>query len=101
MREMHEAEKQQFLSTAIPCHCESCIIRILHVTMTLDEFLDKQGLSGAQFAERIGVDPATIYRIRTGRTFPHRRTMRAIIRETSGEVTANDLVGLQTKETTD
>lgn len=69
--------------------------------MTLDEFLDKQGLSGAQFAERIGVDPATIYRIRTGRTFPHRRTMRAIIRETSGEVTADDLVGLETRETTD
>ena len=101
MREMHEVEKLQFIFNVVPGHCESCNIRILNVLMTLDEFVNKQGLSGARFAQRVGVDPATIYRIRTGRTFPHRRTMRAIIRETSGDVTANDLVGLNQREDTE
>ena len=66
--------------------------------MTLDDYLNKQGLSGAGFAELIGVDPATIYRIRTGRSFPHRSTLRASIRETGGEVSANDLVGVNVEE---
>ena len=60
--------------------------------MTLDEYLTTNGISGAAFAERIGVNAATVYRIKTGRVFPHRSTLAAIVEATEGAVTANDLV---------
>lgn len=60
--------------------------------MTLDKYLTTFDISGADFADQIGVNAATIYRIRTGRVFPHRKTMQAIISATDGAVTANDLV---------
>jgi len=60
--------------------------------MTLNDYLTTNSITGANFAEKIGVNAATVFRIRTGRVFPHRKTMAAIIAETDGEVTANDLV---------
>lgn len=60
--------------------------------MKLDEYLNVNGISGAAFAERIGVNAATVYRIKTGRVFPHRSTLAAIVEATGGAVTANDLV---------
>ena len=82
-------------------YCESCIIRILHTMMSLDEYLIRHGLSGPAFAARIGVDAATVYRIRRGQVQPHRRTIRAIIRETSAQVTVNDLIYLGSDELDD
>lgn len=61
-------------------------------TMTLNDYLTTNSITGAHFAEKIGVNAATVFRIRTGRVFPHRKTMRAIIMVTEGAVTANDLV---------
>lgn len=60
--------------------------------MTLNDYLTTNSITGANFAEKIGVNAATVFRIRTGRVFPHRKTMRAIIMVTEGAVTANDLV---------
>lgn len=60
--------------------------------MTLDEYLKTKRISGAKFAVLISVNAATVFRIRTGRVFPHRKTMRAIIKVTGGAVSANDLV---------
>lgn len=62
--------------------------------MNLDEYLTTNGISGADFARTIGVNPATVFRIRTGRVFPHRSTMAAIIEATEGNVTANDLMSI-------
>ncbi|RLJ59103.1 DNA-binding Xre family transcriptional regulator [Litoreibacter meonggei] len=66
--------------------------------MKLDEYLKINGISGASFAERIGVNPATVFRIRTGRVFPHRSTLTAIVVATDGAVSANDLVEIPKKE---
>jgi transcriptional regulator with XRE-family HTH domain len=60
--------------------------------MKLDDYLNANGISGADFADRIGVNAATVYRIRTGRVFPHQKTIRAIIAATEGAVTVNDLL---------
>ncbi len=60
--------------------------------MKLDDYLKANSISGADFAKTIGVDAATVFRIRTGRVFPHRRTMLAIIMATGGQVSANDLI---------
>lgn len=62
--------------------------------MKLDDYLTAHGISGADFARSIGVNPATVFRIRTGRVFPHRSTMAAIIEATEGKVTANDLISI-------
>lgn len=60
--------------------------------MTLDDYLKKRSVSGPVFAERIGVDPATVYRIRKGQVLPHRRTILAIIEATEGLVGLSDLL---------
>lgn len=62
--------------------------------MKLDEYLTTNGISGADFARTIGVNPATVFRIRTGRVFPHRTTMAAILEPTEGAVTANDIMNI-------
>lgn len=65
--------------------------------MTLDQWLAENRLTEAEFAPRIGVTQSTVNRIRKGQ-MPSRDTIEAIFRETSGEVTANDLAGLTTNE---
>lgn len=60
--------------------------------MTLDEYLKSNRMTAAKFAEMIDVNEATVFRIRTGRVFPHRKTMRAIFAATNGAVTANDML---------
>lgn len=101
MHEMHGAETPRAQSIAHLHHCESCNIRIMHMTMTLDEYLQQNRISGPTFASRIGVDPATVYRIRRGQVLPHRRTIRAIVRETNAAVTVEDLVLLRNDEEED
>ena len=92
MHEMHEAETPVRQPISHLHHCESCNIRIMHMEMTLDEYLQQNRISGPAFASRIGVDPATVYRIRRGHVLPHRRTIKAIVRETNSQVTVEDLV---------
>ncbi|AUR00791.1 hypothetical protein PhaeoP88_03470 [Phaeobacter inhibens] len=60
--------------------------------MTLDDYLTTHSISGPVFAAQIGVDPATVYRIRKGRVLPHRRTILAIIEATEGLVGLSDLL---------
>lgn len=60
--------------------------------MKLDDYLHLNGLTGAKFAEQIGVDPATVYRIRSGKVLPHRKTLQAIWDATKGLVSPNDFL---------
>lgn len=62
--------------------------------MTLDDYLTTNKISGPKFAQRIKVDPATIYRIRRGYVVPHRETMQAIITASGGDISVEDLVQL-------
>lgn len=64
--------------------------------MTLDDYLKTRSISGPDFAARIGVDPATVYRIRKGRVLPHRRTILSIIEATEGLVGLSDLLVVDT-----
>lgn len=60
--------------------------------MKLDSYLKQQCISSGQFATVVGVNSSTIYRIRTGQTFPHRKTIQAIWQATDGQVGPNDLL---------
>ena len=60
--------------------------------MTLAQYLKREGLTDAQFAERVGVERSTITRLRGGQR-PSANTLIAIMEETGGEVTANDFFG--------
>lgn len=66
--------------------------------MTLDDYLKTHSVSGPAFAERIGVDPATVYRIRKGHVLPHRRTIVAIIQATDGLVGLGDFISAETPQ---
>lgn len=60
--------------------------------MRLSAYLEKHAVSPEEFAERIGVHVATVYRLLGGYVFPKRGNLVAILRETNGEVTADDLI---------
>jgi len=62
--------------------------------MKLDSYLKQYCISSGQFAAKVGVNCSTIYRIRTGRTFPHKKTIQAIWQATGGQVGPNDLLGI-------
>lgn len=62
--------------------------------MKLNEYLHLNSLGLNEFARRIGVDPATVHRIKNGTVTPHRRTMALIHKATSGAVCPNDLMQL-------
>ncbi|MEZ0064007.1 DNA-binding transcriptional regulator YdaS (Cro superfamily) [Bradyrhizobium elkanii] len=51
--------------------------------------------SKAAFAEKIGVTPQMISAYCSDRMWPGKERMEAIIRETGGNVTANDFLDLQ------
>lgn len=68
--------------------------------MTLDDYLKTHSVSGPAFAERIGVDPATVYRIRKGLVLPHRKTILAIIQATEGLVGLADFISVEASQTT-
>lgn len=57
--------------------------------MTLTQYLEREGLTDAQFADKIGVERSTVTRLRAGQ-MPSSKTLLAIIEITGGEVTAND-----------
>lgn len=62
--------------------------------MQLGSYLKREGISLADFARRIGVANASVVqRYVIGARIPRRVPMSAILRETRGEVQANDFVG--------
>lgn len=62
--------------------------------MQLLDYLVQNGITQAQFAERLGTTAATICRIADGAVVPRRELMLKIYDQTGGQVTPNDLVGV-------
>lgn len=62
--------------------------------MTLDSWLVGTKTLNNEFARRIGVSRVTLYRLKTGRRLPDRRTMEKIHAATNGAVTPNDFFNL-------
>lgn len=60
--------------------------------MNLSDYLKRERLTQAQFAERVGAHPVTVNRWATGAAVPKRRQMQEIERATAGEVTPNDML---------
>ena len=60
--------------------------------MTLDAYLREHNISGADFAQRLGISEASITRIRRGEQNISRELMRSIIEQSGGAVTADALV---------
>ena len=60
--------------------------------MDLDTYLRESGTDAAAFAERVGLTPASISRIRRGEQNITRETIRQIVEATGGAVTAEALV---------
>lgn len=71
----------------------------IRVNMRLDEFLTSNRLTLHEFAREIGVDAATVHRIKEGRVAPHRKTLERIHQATGGAVTPNDILGLHPPST--
>jgi transcriptional regulator with XRE-family HTH domain len=68
--------------------------------MTLRDYLDREGLTLAAFAKRIGTDHArTVERYAKGLTIPDRQMMPRIVDATGGQVTPNDFFGVVTADT--
>lgn len=63
--------------------------------MHLMLWLQRERMSDAEFGRRIGRSQVAVHRYRTGKRVPDRETMPRIVRETRGEVTANDFFGEQ------
>lgn len=63
--------------------------------MKLREWLDKHDISALEMGRRIGLkEPNSIYRWLRGELKPSDANMVAVIRETKGEVSANDFLDL-------
>ena len=62
--------------------------------MKLIDYLTLHNIHANDFALRVGTTGATISRITNGQVMPRKALMAAILRETEGQVTPNDLFGL-------
>lgn len=62
------------------------------LTMKLSDWLKKTKTRKYRFAERIGVPPSVVTDYCKGRYSPRPKVAAAIMRETGGEVTANDFL---------
>lgn len=60
--------------------------------MTLDAYLRDNSISGADFAQRLGISEASLSRIRRGEQNISRDLMQRIITASAGEVSANTLI---------
>ena len=60
--------------------------------------LDGSKRSKSEFAARIDVTPQMISAYCAGRMWPGKERMEAIVRETAGDVTANDFIDMQSTE---
>ena len=66
--------------------------------MTLREYLHWQGITDAQFAQRIDVDLVSVRRYMRGDRRPRWDVMSRIVAESNGHVTANDFMGEPVKK---
>ena len=64
---------------------------IMKHIMTLKEYLDLNNISLKAFGDRCGVSAATILRARDGVVIPSRKTVKAIVNATDGQVTPGDV----------
>lgn len=62
--------------------------------MKLADWLIDNNVTVPQFAERIGRTTESVRRYNNGDRIPDRDTMPVIVRETGGDVTANDFFGI-------
>jgi transcriptional regulator with XRE-family HTH domain len=62
--------------------------------MKLFDYLATHSIPANDFAQRVGTTAATISRIANGQVMPRKALMVAILQETEGQVTPNDLFGL-------
>lgn len=58
----------------------------------LGKYLRDRKITFEAFGERIGRDHTAVSRYCSGKRLPNRVTMRNIVKETGGEVTANDFL---------
>ncbi len=65
--------------------------------MKLDRWLKVNDISQADFARAIGMDPASVSRVVTGRQWPSAEMMIQIVERTEGKVTANDVFAVVAK----
>ena len=64
--------------------------------MRLDEYMEAEGLSHAQFANMCGISARALYRYAKHQRVPREPVMRAIIHTTDGAVQPNDFYDLPT-----
>jgi hypothetical protein len=74
--------------------CSECSVMLVIPTMKLLDWLKKTGTPRYKFAARIGVQASVVTDYCKGRYCPRPRVAEAIIRETGGEVTANDFLSI-------
>jgi hypothetical protein len=70
---------------------------LLSGAMELSQYLEKNKLTQAEFARRLGVAPSYVSMLLAKTFWPGRGLMRAIIKETNGQVTPNDLIDVDVK----
>lgn len=58
--------------------------------MTLQEWMQNEGMSDAQFARRLARSTAAVNKWRNGLRTPRADALRQIVEATDGQVTAND-----------
>lgn len=58
--------------------------------MRLKQYLDNNGISGAEFARMIGTSQVTVHRYTKGLRFPYPETIAKIHKATKGKVTVRD-----------
>lgn len=63
--------------------------------MKLAEWLENAGVDRADFARRIDKTAESVRRYEAGLRIPDRDTMPKIVRETAGQVTANDFFDVE------
>lgn len=61
-------------------------------TLSLADWLDREGISPAQFSIRVGKSRPTVGRWLSGEAFPRKTALKKIAEITGGEVTANSFM---------
>jgi len=60
--------------------------------MQLKKYLEKEGLSAAEFAKQLGLTRQSIYHYINQERFPAHSVLKKIMVKTGGKVTANDFL---------
>lgn len=63
--------------------------------MTLAEYMAANGLDDEAMAEKLSKSRVTVSRYRRGLEIPGSETIKQIVEATGGDVTANELLGIQ------